>query len=277
MDCEVRGVNASPRCSVQALPESLAGTAPFAEGWLLIRSDGAWGSHAVNQAVPPETIAWATQHSYKIVLVRQHSSRHRSDAIQYWLSQGNDRLVTGWLNSLADIPDPEQAIAADPMLVVCTNGARDQCCAIEGVALRKSLDSELLDGERENVWEGTHIGGHRFAPTCLYLPGNLVLGRLSVGAALGLIRQSDIPLHNVRGRSHLSPCHQVLEVNVADYWSIQWEDLEEACPETRHTHRGDLNGVQRDFQIDSHIGGGRPESCGVDPSLPRILSFAADL
>ena len=259
------------RCSSEASHEPLAGTAPLAAGWLLIRSDGAWGSHAVSQVVSAELEQWAAHLSYKIILVRQHASRKFSSGIQYWISRGTDQLLSGQMASLAEIPDVGQAIPAQPMLVICTNGARDQCCALHGLNLRKSLDLELSETERESVWESTHIGGHRFAPTCLYLPGNLVLGRLTVPAAVSLIRHGEITLDNIRGRSHLTQCHQVMERQVAEYWSIVWDEQSATCPETTHTHRGHLNGQPQIFQIEPYSGVQRPESCGGESSIPRSL------
>lgn len=259
------------RCSSEASSEPLAGTAPLAEGWLLIRSDGAWGSHAVSQVVSPELEQWASQLSYKIILVRQHTSRKISSGIRFWISRGTDQLLSGQMASLAEIPDVEQATPAQPMLVICTNGARDQCCALLGLNLRKSLDMELSETERESVWESTHIGGHRFAPTCLYLPGNLVLGRLTVAAAVGLVRHGEIPLDNIRGRSHLTQCHQVIERHVADYWSIVWDEQSAPCPETMHTHQGRLHGQPQIFQIEPYSGVQRPESCGGESTIPKSL------
>ncbi len=259
------------RCSSQALPEQLAGTAPLAEGWLLIRSDGAWGSHAVNQVVSVGLKQWALRHSYKILLVRQHASRHVTNDVHFWISHGTDQLLHGQMPSLADIPDVTRATPAPPMLVICTNGARDQCCSIDGLSLRKSLGKELTETERGFVWESTHIGGHRFAPTCLYLPGNLVLGRLSVDAAVGLVRHGEIPLAHVRGRSHLSQCHQVLETYVTEYWSISWDEQGDTCPDAPHTHRGHLDGTPKTFHIRPYLGEERPESCGGELSTPQSV------
>lgn len=267
-------VNATTRCSAGAITEPLAGSAPLAAGWLLIHVQRSWGANAVQQLVPAHVLAWANQQDYKVLLVRQHISAQQSHGHQYWISRGTHPLMTGVMPSLADIPQVEQSVPAEPLLVICTNGARDQCCAIDGLALRKSLSGELSSNDAKKIWEGTHIGGHRFAPTCLYLPGNLVLGRLTVDGALALVQEETIPRENVRGRTHLSPCHQLLESQLADYQYIEWELNNGTCEDSQHVHRGHLNGNSLAFQIDQQQQYQRPESCGGESVFSRSLTLA---
>jgi hypothetical protein len=68
---------------------------------------------------------------------------------------------------------------ADPILLVCTNGKRDACCALRGRVLMTALAAD--HGER--TWECTHLGGHRFAANLVCLPDGIVYGR--VGPADG--------------------------------------------------------------------------------------------
>lgn len=246
----------------------------MAQGWLLIRSDGAWGSTAVESSVSKGIKKWAADRKYKILLVRQHLTKDLANGFQYWISQGSHEFRTGRLSSLSEIPCEADSLPAPPMLVICTNGSRDKCCAVEGIALRRSLDAELSVNESSQVWEGTHIGGHRFAPTGLYLPGNWVLGRLSIDSALQMIRHGDVPRDNVRGRSHLSPCHQVLEASMPNYWSITWQKTLEECPLLPHTHHGHADGNSVNCEMDIHAGPERSESCGakVQQSINLRLS-----
>ena len=79
----------------------------------------------------------------------------------------------------ADAPLPGEAVA-DPMLLVCTHGRRDRCCAVDGRALARAV---AATGESD-VWESTHLGGHRFAPTALVLPTGYLYGRLDVAGAV---------------------------------------------------------------------------------------------
>jgi hypothetical protein len=264
-------VNEETPCSTQARSEPLLGTAPFARGWILLRADGAWGAQAVSATVSENLREWAAAQSYKVLLVRQHDTHDPLPGHQFWISTHTGEFTTGRVSSYSDIPLVTDNQPAAPMFIVCTNGARDQCCAVLGIALRKQLEHELSIAERHLVWEGTHIGGHRFAPTCLYLPGNLVLGRVSVTDALMVIRHGEIPRAQIRGRSHLSPCHQVLEMTVPDYSSFTWSGMDSPCPDYRHSHEGNRGGIVMSFDIEPYVGPERSESCGEPGKVCRSL------
>ncbi len=56
-------------------------------------------------------------------------------------------------------PGPELAV------LVCTQGSHDVCCGSEGVRLAQELAAPGLD-----LFQVSHTGGHRFAPTAMTLP-----------------------------------------------------------------------------------------------------------
>lgn len=88
----------------------------------------------------------------------------------------------------------------DPLALVCTNGKRDRCCALLG----RPLAAELAASGGANVWEVTHLGGHRFAPTVLVLPHGYAYGRLDAASAKGVldaVRDGLMTPANCRGRS----------------------------------------------------------------------------
>jgi hypothetical protein len=69
------------------------------------------------------------------------------------------------------------------------------------------------------VWEASHTGGHRFAPTGVLLPFGATLARLDPALCLDVLSAADAgelperalgPLHD-RGRSSLEPGAQVAE------------------------------------------------------------------
>jgi hypothetical protein len=104
------------------------------------------------------------------------------------------------------------------VLLVCTNGRRDVCCAVRGrpVALEASAHAP------GRVWEASHTGGHRFAPTGVVLPFGATLARLDPALCLDVLSSADAgelperalgPLHD-RGRSSLEPGAQVAESHV---------------------------------------------------------------
>ncbi len=95
--------------------------------------------------------------------------------------------------------------------LVCTNGARDPCCAIRGPAVAAALD-RLRPGQ---VYECSHLGGHRFAANVLVLPDGLCFGRLDPHAAVSLAEEleaGNLPLDHLRGRTALAPEQQAAEI-----------------------------------------------------------------
>jgi hypothetical protein len=125
------------------------------------------------------------------------------------LARGDREAVAGSLPGTAPSP---------PVLLVCTNGRRDVCCAVRGRPV--ALDAARLAPGR--VWEASHTGGHRFAPTGVLLPHGATLARLDAQLAGAVLAASDGghlpgsvlgPVHD-RGRSALTPGAQAAESHV---------------------------------------------------------------
>lgn len=106
-------------------------------------------------------------------------------------------------------------VSTDSVVLVCTNGKRDLCCAVRG---RPVLDAAAA-AEPDRVWEVSHIGGHRFAPTAIHLPTGQTFGRLSPDDGVTLARagrSGTLPAHlfdhlHHRGRTDLKPAARVAE------------------------------------------------------------------
>lgn len=97
--------------------------------------------------------------------------------------------------------------------LVCTNGARDPCCAIRGAAVAAAI-AVARPGA---AYESSHLGGHRFAANLLVLPDGLAFGRLGVRSALALVEELDagrLPLEHFRGRTSLTDEQQAAEILV---------------------------------------------------------------
>jgi hypothetical protein len=92
-----------------------------------------------------------------------------------------ERFLTG--GSAADAPPVE------PLLLVCTDGRHDRCCAEWG---RRTFEAVRAEVERQRapfaLAESSHLGGHRFAATCLALPDGRMHGRLRPEDAPALVR-----------------------------------------------------------------------------------------
>lgn len=98
-----------------------------------------------------------------------------------------------------DVP-PGAARIDVPLVLVCTHGKRDACCAKWGRAIYQSAATQV----GFEVWQTSHLGGHRFAPTLTVLPLGLSYGRLSpddVPALLQATARGEVwSLPHFRGR-----------------------------------------------------------------------------
>ncbi len=117
----------------------------------------------------------------------------------------------------------EGARAVDkPLLLVCTHGKRDRCCAVKGRPIAQALNNVHPD----IVWETSHSKGHRFAPALVLLPWNYSYGRLSAVETNEMLHDaSSGVLHSggCRGRGVWDARGQVAELAAreeADEWGI---------------------------------------------------------
>jgi hypothetical protein len=102
-----------------------------------------------------------------------------------------------------------------PTVLVCTDGRHDRCCAVHGrgvyEALQRDRSREKLD---LRVVESSHLGGHRFAATSLFLPGGEMYGQLRASDAASLLqawRSGRVWIPRFRGRIGTPELEQVAE------------------------------------------------------------------
>ena len=159
------------------LDEPLAGSAPVAARWELVERAKPWGrKHGL------------VAEDAKVLLVKP------------WPGVPPSAM-------------PRDLVPGQRRYLVCTNGARDPCCAIRGPAVAQAL-ARIVPGQ---VYECSHLGGHRFAANVLVLPDELCFGRLDARAAAGLaaeLEEGRLPLDHLRGRTTLRPEEQAAEILV---------------------------------------------------------------
>ena len=244
------GVPAPDACSVgfDLADVPASGTAAQATFFVALEQPGPWGRDAATQSHLPADLGSAladacSSHGGRLSLIRR-PGRHPDDAHdpaapghtaylawageQPWLLEGRvtdpatlldvdlDALARGDRGAVsASLPG---LAPCPPVLLVCTNGRRDVCCAVRGRPV--ALDAAAAAPGR--VWEASHTGGHRFAPTGVLLPHGATLARLDTDLALAVLACADDgelpaavlgPLHD-RGRSALSPGAQAAESRV---------------------------------------------------------------
>jgi hypothetical protein len=208
-------MRAEQTCAAQALAcaEPMIGTAPAADRWIAIEENGPW-----NGPVPaPLDSALIAELDARVVLIRRPGRRRVEGAERQilaadaWSGRMASRTVSR-LDELLEI-DWSALEPADPVLLVCVHGRRDRCCAIAG----RPVAAALAATAAEAVWECSHLGGHRFAPTALLLPYGYLYGGLTVPVAEELLRDAAagrMSLRGLRGRSIWSAPGQAAELAV---------------------------------------------------------------
>ncbi|MGC0420341.1 sucrase ferredoxin [Embleya sp. AB8] len=290
------------------LAEPLAGTAPTTRGWLLVEHPGPWaakaltGSRGLDAEVGRELDARADRAGFRAALIRRPDEPGRIPADEAgtapdglravflaWTEPGGTwlrrlrvrtaaELLTLDLVALAGPTEPSIGEpVAEPLLLVCTNGKRDRCCAVAG----RPLAAALAVSFPEATWEVTHLGGHRFAPTAAVLPQGYLYGRLdpgSAGAVLTAARRGEMVPDHCRGRSTYSRAGQAAELAVradcgerrADALSVYDERAEDDGGWTIRVDHTD--GRTWTVAVDARAEApARPESCGKGEGRPTSM------
>lgn len=273
----------------RALDEPLAGTAPFAPRWVCVEHRGAWPRDVA--AHPDPSIAgFAARCSaagWRPVLIRRPGRRDPCGSNRIYLTDTTPgvsrttRLTVEGPRELSRVPLPCAGAplpgteVADPLLLVCTHGRRDRCCALDGRALAVAVAAV---GEAD-VWESSHLGGHRFAPTALVLPTGYLYGRLDAASAIAAHKSAgvgEVEPASSRGRSTFSAAGQVAELAVRRHTGLRDADALTVDPVARS---GAVVVVGRDgrrwkVDVTEHEGPApRPASCGM-AALPYTALHA---
>jgi hypothetical protein len=232
---EVHAVTDTCAQSSRARPEALIGTAPVATGWVLVEQPGPWGPKALHGSGLDPTLGRRLASAVADVPVRVQLVRRPSGA---WSRPGRRSVVlnhagrTPWTevlelsdDALLETLDPTLTLAATPpgigaphdgpLLLVCTHGRRDRCCATLGRPVADTLAAMYPHA----TWEVSHVGGHRFAGNLVVLPEGLVYGGLGVAEAVRVVdlhRVGRVERSLLRGRSALSRPAQTAELAVLD-------------------------------------------------------------
>ena len=240
------GAPADDACSVQwdADGTSAHGTAAGAGFFVIVEQSGPWGRDAAREShldplLGAELDVRTSRAGGRFMLVRRPGGHPAHDGPRRVLlaHAGTAPDSPPWLLE-AEVADPGELLGldwgalargsralvaaslpgardAEPTLLVCTNGRRDVCCAVRGRPLAAAA-ARVAPGR---VWEVSHTGGHRFAPTAVLLPWGQTYARLDEQGAAWVLEASLSghtpaellgPLHD-RGRSALAPAAQCAE------------------------------------------------------------------
>ncbi|MCH6165329.1 sucrase ferredoxin [Pseudonocardia alaniniphila] len=279
------------RCAVlaRALGEPLAGTSPVASRWVCVEHRGAWPRAVAGHADPSVAAFTANAEAggWRLLFIRRPGRRcddPDGPSRVYFTDTAPGAATTTVLTvagpaELADVPLPGPgdslpgAAVPDPLLLVCTHGRRDRCCALDG----RALATALTGVDELDVWECTHLGGHRFAPTALVLPTGYAYGRLDQAAAVAAYKAAasgEVETAMCRGRSTWTPAGQVAELAVRAATGLRDAGVLRAD----HAPGGAIvtarDGRRWSVDVAEVTGGARPASCGDDPVPSRALRAA---
>lgn len=244
-------------CSTESLEagEQLFGSAPNNEVWFLLEYNRAWGAKVLPESGLTAPVKdWLNGHlkttpKSNILFIRQQPKngggitfyvalpRETDPKLYKFVLQSYDDLLT------LDIPavingDPAYAqhLSAEPLYLVCVNARRDRCCARYGLPLCKVL----TDYAGDQVWQCSHMGGHRFAPTMLFFPHGICYARVhesEVGELIETYRAGSLYLKRLRGRVTYEPVAQAaeyylrMETGSSDLEGLRLVEVQSPTPE----------------------------------------------
>lgn len=298
-------------CSVLSaeLAEPSYGSAATASTWLALEQPGPWGRQAVTQSHLESGLGdWLDAQlgaiGGRLALLRcpgPHADDHHGGRRRVLVAScvpGAEWLLTGSIDSpivlrsldfaalsagdadavAASVPGLE--VSRDPQLLVCTNGRRDVCCAVRG----RPVAVEVAAARPGRVWETSHTGGHRYAPTAVLLPSGVMLARLDPAMALEALdaaARGELPtrvhgpVHD-RGRSALPAALQTAQSAVRAEIAETRLDVLTPAPATPQGEGVWLVDVAhadgRAWQVTvcrSVVGPDRPESC-IKAPVPQV-------
>ena len=249
------------------------GSAPRADFWVAVEQNGPWGSRAFTQSRLDPAVGAAIETAAldaggRALLIRRpasHADHADHPRRQVYVAGGLGGVP--WLLA-GVVPEPGQVLdlpwnllaAADPadvlasagwlerldggVLLVCANGKRDLCCALRGRPLALGLER----AHPGRVWECTHTGGLRFAPTGVLLPHGQALARLTspvaqavlLAADSGLLATETFGSWHDRGRGHLAASAAVAEAHVRELTGEQSTQALTVVPVGRDSEPGEL-------------------------------------
>lgn len=268
-----------------AAGESLTATAPRTDHWLLVEVRGQWEPDALDSpGLPPAARAAVDRfladvpHS-RALLVRQAARRNQPGACVFRVDgrEGSESIVAWELASLEELPMLDLAGGAggvavdDPLLLVCTHGRRDACCARIGPRVVEALEQEV---DPSWVWQTSHVGGHRFAANLVWLPYGVYLGRLdeSEMPAVGdAVRAERIRLAHFRGRASYPPAAQAAAAALYERLGVNFLDavtlvaVEAGAGDGATTIRLHAAGDEHVYRVQAEPAPAIVTSCGGEP------------
>ncbi len=206
--------------------DAMQGTALHLRRFLLVEHPGPWafdalGESGIDPAVLGSLLAATRDVGGRTLLIRRHG-RVDDTGERAWAVADvvEGRIRWGTWSDDADLLAARDALGEDsagwtdePVLLVCTHGRHDTCCAVRG----RPVAAALAERHGDRVWECSHVGGDRFAASVVVLPDGTYYGGLEGSDAAGILDRhlaGTVTPGNLRGSSLLPTVAQAAAVAV---------------------------------------------------------------
>jgi hypothetical protein len=193
--------------------EPLAATASHVEHWILVEYRGVWSRDVLGGSLFSDRVKAALRERLaalprsRLLFIRRPDRRGREGRMVYLVRSTEEEfavrgLEVGHVDELVGLDLAAHAQPVDhPLLVICTHGKRDRCCARYG---RPLYDRVREAADKAWVWQSTHVGGDRFAGNLVCLPHGITFGRVGAAEVWPVLDEffaGRIYLDRYRGRS----------------------------------------------------------------------------
>jgi len=245
--------------------------------WLLLEVSDPWAPKALQTDALPESVKarlahWLQTPRSRLQLIRRPGRSGKRPLFATISSTGQaSKLELDRYEDLLDLDLAKVPVeTATPICLVCVHGRRDRCCGLHGSAVFRSIRNRGVD-----VWQTSHLGGHRFAACALWLPDGLMYGRLRAEDAesfLAARRAGAIgALSSFRGRCAYDRPTQAAEIFLRSRLGEQAADAIEwltTAPESDSTWEARFRSASGEELVRVGLedtGVVRPASCGGEP------------
>lgn len=201
--------------------EKAFGTASIGDVWLLLEYRGPWGVKAFRESTVSHIVKQHLRKALKsvsrsrLLFIKQAARRVNrpltlfvvqsresfSSILRFEFLEYEHLLDIDLASTLAGGPLSGAVSWEHPLLLVCTHGKRDKCCAKFGIPIYDAIRTIAGDS---SVWQCSHVGGDRFAANVICFPDGLFYGHVTEDIAKVIVREyceGRIVLENFRGRS----------------------------------------------------------------------------
>lgn len=250
----------------EARGEGVVATASQVRAWLLVEVHGAWGLDAITEShlgvhLPPGWKADLQRRSIRPICIRPADRQDEPETARVYFviaarpGRTEGRVWTRTLPTLSSVRHVTDDLRVDQepdgwerhterLVLVCTNGKHDQCCANRGRPVVRHLRDTRWAGE---VWECSHIGGDRFAANLVVLPDSIYFGRMEPVEAEALLdahAEGQLALEWFRGRSTLRFAEQAAEQALRSALGVRGVDDVVIEPTSEaHRFRAEVAGI----------------------------------